>query len=87
MRWRRKDGTTGLLTADKDSDWISTLGWTERPDGKHVSFADCGAGRITFDGAPGQLMMAAALLKELGASAGDETVESYLHRCRIAVVE
>jgi hypothetical protein len=27
------------------------------------------------------------LLKELGASAGDETVEGYLHRCRIAVVE
>ena len=27
------------------------------------------------------------LLKELGASAGDETVESYLHRCGIAVVE
>jgi hypothetical protein len=27
------------------------------------------------------------LLNELGVSAGDETVESYLHRCRIAVVE
>ena len=27
------------------------------------------------------------LLKDLGASAGDETVESFVHRCRIAVVE
>ncbi|HEY8011837.1 MAG TPA: alpha/beta hydrolase [Rudaea sp.] len=54
LRWRRKDGTTGLLAADKDGTWTSTLGWTERPDGKHVSFDDCSTGRIAFDGVPGQ---------------------------------
>ena len=54
LRWRRKDGTSGQLTADKDGNWTSTLGWTDRPDGKRVSFADCSAGRITFDGASGQ---------------------------------
>ena len=54
LRWRRTDGTTGQLTADKDGNWDSTLGWTDRPDGKHVSFADCSAGRISFDGTPGQ---------------------------------
>ena len=54
LRWRRKDGTTGQLTADRDGNWTSTLGWTNRPDGTRVSFADCSSGRITFDGAPGQ---------------------------------
>jgi pimeloyl-ACP methyl ester carboxylesterase len=54
LRWRRKDGTTGLLSAAADGSWISTLGWTDRPDGKRVSFSDCSVGRITFDGEPGQ---------------------------------
>jgi uncharacterized protein len=54
LRWRRKDGTTGLLTETSDGSWTSTLGWTGRPDGKRVSFADCDAAQITFDGAPGQ---------------------------------
>ncbi len=54
LRWRRKDGTTGLLTAAKNGGWTSTRGWTDRPDGKRVSFDHCGTGRITFDGVPGQ---------------------------------
>lgn len=54
LRWRRKDGTTGLLTETPRGTWTSTLGWTDRPDGKRVSFSDCSAGRITFDGVPGQ---------------------------------
>ncbi len=54
LRWRRKDGTTGELTAGKDGSWTSTLGWTERADGKRVSFGACGSGHITFDGASGE---------------------------------
>ena len=54
LRWRRKDGTSGLLTQSPDGSWTSTLGWTERPDGKRVAFSDCDAGRITFDGVPGE---------------------------------
>lgn len=54
LRWRRKDGTSGKLTQAADGDWTSTLGWTDRPDGKHVSFADCATGQITFDGVQGQ---------------------------------
>lgn len=54
LRWRRKDGTSGLLTQAADGNWTSTLGWTDRPDGKRVSFSECGTGRIAFDGVPGQ---------------------------------
>lgn len=54
LRWRRKDGTTGALTEASDGSWTSTLGWTERPDGKHVSFSDCAKGEITFDGVEGK---------------------------------
>jgi pimeloyl-ACP methyl ester carboxylesterase len=54
LRWRRKDGTTGALTKNADGSWTSTLGWTGRSDGKRVSFSDCRAGRITFDGVPGR---------------------------------
>jgi pimeloyl-ACP methyl ester carboxylesterase len=54
LRWRRKDGTTGVLTQTPDGSWASTLGWTDRPDGKRVSFSDCSSGRINFDGVSGQ---------------------------------
>jgi len=54
LRWRRKDGTTGLLKESPHGNWNSTLGWTDRPDGKHVSFSRCSEGRITFDGVPGR---------------------------------
>jgi uncharacterized protein len=53
LRWRRKDGTSGKLTKAADGTWTSTLGWTDRADGKRVSFSDCGRGEIRFDGIEG----------------------------------
>ena len=53
LRWRKEDGTTGLLTPGANDVWTSTLGWTDRPDGKRVSF-DCGKGTITFAGVAGR---------------------------------
>jgi hypothetical protein len=53
LRWRRFDGTTGALHKRPDGGWSSTYGWTGRPDGKSVSFSDCLAGKIDFDGTPG----------------------------------
>ena len=53
LRWQRKDGTTGKLTRVAGDRWSSTLGWTDRPDGKQVSF-DCAAGSIEFAGTPGK---------------------------------
>jgi hypothetical protein len=50
LRWRRKDGTSGKLSRNPDGSWNSTLGWTGRPDGKRVSFSECDAGEIRFDG-------------------------------------
>jgi uncharacterized protein len=54
LRWRRPDGTTGVLTKESDGSWTSTLGWTQRPDGKRVSFSDCVSGEINFDGVKGK---------------------------------
>ena len=53
LRWRREDGTTGLLTSHADGTWTSTLGWTDRPDGIKVTFSDCAKGRIDFNGTRG----------------------------------
>ena len=53
LRWRKEDGTTGLLTRDGDDAWTSTLGWTGRPDGKRMSF-DCNRGAIAFAGVRGK---------------------------------
>jgi pimeloyl-ACP methyl ester carboxylesterase len=53
LRWRMKDGTTGKLTLTSDGIWSSSLGWTGRPDGKRVSFGDCTAERIRFEGVEG----------------------------------
>ena len=56
LRWRRKDGTTGELAKDKEGAWISSFGWTGRPDGKRASFASCTASQrtLTFDGVAGK---------------------------------
>ena len=54
LRWRRKDGTTGVLTETSNDHWTSTLGWTGRPNGKQVTFSKCSTGKIVFDGVPGQ---------------------------------
>ena len=53
LRWRRFDGSTGLLTRTADGLWTSTFGWTGRPDGKSARFSECAEGRITFDGLEG----------------------------------
>jgi pimeloyl-ACP methyl ester carboxylesterase len=54
LRWRRLDGMTGALQKVQDETWTSTFGWTDRPDGKTVTFADCEAGKIRFDGKAGE---------------------------------
>lgn len=53
LRWRKEDGTTGLLTRGGEGEWISTLGWTGRPDGKRVSF-DCDNGTTDFAAVTGK---------------------------------
>ncbi len=54
LRWRRFDGTTGALRKTANGEWRSTLGWTDRGDGRMVAFTDCRAGKISFDGIQGQ---------------------------------
>lgn len=54
LRWRRFDGTSGALTEEGGGLWASSYGWTERPDGKSVTFSACAAGRINFDGVEGR---------------------------------
>ena len=53
LRWRRPDGTSGELTEGQNGIWSSTAGWTGRDDGRRVSFSDCAAGRLRFDGVDG----------------------------------
>jgi hypothetical protein len=48
LRWRTFTGETGKLQQNKDGSWTSTYGWTDRPDGKTVSFSDCAKGDIVF---------------------------------------
>lgn len=54
LRWRTFEGDTGALTRQADGSWRSTYGWTERPDGKSVTFSDCAAGRLRFAGVEGR---------------------------------
>ncbi|MGA8501289.1 MAG: alpha/beta hydrolase [Candidatus Sulfotelmatobacter sp.] len=54
LRWRRFDGTTGKLHKTADGSWSSTLGFTDKPDGKTVTFSDCAKGDISFNGINGQ---------------------------------
>jgi len=54
LRWRRLDGTTGVLHETPGGVWTSTLGWTDRPDGKSATFSACPAPEIRFDGRAGQ---------------------------------
>jgi uncharacterized protein len=48
LRWRTFTGETGHLHPQANGTWTSTYGWTDRPDGKTVSFADCDKGEIVF---------------------------------------
>jgi uncharacterized protein len=50
FRWRKFDGTTGVLHKKPDGSWTSTLGWTDRPYGHGASFTRCATGEIEFDG-------------------------------------
>jgi uncharacterized protein len=50
FRWRKFDGTTGVLHKKDDDSWTSTLGWTDHPDGHTASFTHCAIGEIEFDG-------------------------------------
>jgi len=50
FRWRKFDGTTGVLHKKGDGSWTSTLGWTDYPDGHNASFTHCAAGELEFDG-------------------------------------
>jgi uncharacterized protein len=50
FRWRKFDGTTGVLHKKPAGSWTSTLGWTDRPDGHSASFTRCATGEIEFDG-------------------------------------
>jgi uncharacterized protein len=53
LRWRRFDGTTGKLRKTTDGSWSSTLGFTDKTDGKTVTFSDCAKGEISFNGING----------------------------------
>jgi len=48
LRWRRFDGTTGKLRKNADGSWSSSLGFTDKTDGKTVTFSDCAKGEISF---------------------------------------
>ncbi len=50
FRWRKFDGTTGVLHKKQDGSWTSTLGWTDHPDGHSASFTRCPTREIEFDG-------------------------------------
>lgn len=54
LRWRRFDGTTGALHRSANGVSTSTYGWTDRPDGKRVSFSDCDKAAIDFNGMAGR---------------------------------
>lgn len=53
-RWRRLDGTSGLLSPRATGGWASTLGWTGRADGKVVDLSACAKGEIRFAGLTGR---------------------------------
>ena len=53
-RWRRPDGTTGLLSPAQAGSWSSTLGWTGRSDGITVDLSGCSRGEIDFAGVTGR---------------------------------
>jgi len=57
LRWRRTDGTSGLLAPSGEHGWTSTFGWTGRADGVQVDTQTCARGEITFDGKPGRRVL------------------------------
>jgi uncharacterized protein len=53
-RWLTFGGERGLLHPQANGVWTSTYGWTDRADGKTVSFVGCGTGQIIFGKVPGK---------------------------------
>jgi uncharacterized protein len=54
LRWLMFTGERGQLRPEPNGGWSSTYGWTNRPDGKTVSFSDCEKGEIAFENEPGK---------------------------------
>ncbi|HEX3431669.1 MAG TPA: alpha/beta hydrolase [Rhizomicrobium sp.] len=54
LRWRMFTGETGQLHPQRNGSWTSTYGWTDRPDGKTVSFSGCATNDIRFGNEPGE---------------------------------
>src|ERR1051326_1757827 len=54
LRWRMFTGETGQLHPQKYGTWASTYGWTDRPDGKVLSFSDRDKSEIRFENQPGR---------------------------------
>jgi len=67
LRWRRFNGETGLLHPNPNGTWVSTYGWTDRPDGITASFSDCDRGTLVFGPASG---------KRIAFDVSDTTFES-----------
>lgn len=67
LRWRMFTGETGQLHLQKNGSWSSTYGWTNRPDGKTVTFSSCDKAEITFDHQTG---------KRINFDVSDTTFES-----------
>jgi dienelactone hydrolase len=68
LRWRRFDGTTGALHKAADGRWSSTLGFTDKADGKTVTFSDCENGEISFDSINGHRIAFDVVDTEFNAS-------------------
>jgi uncharacterized protein len=68
LRWRRFDGTTGALHKGADRRWSSTLGFSDKADGKTVTFSDCEKGEISFDSINGHRIAFDVIDTEFNAS-------------------
>ena len=54
LRWMTFTGERGQLHPQANGTWTSTYGWTDRPDGKTISFSDCDKGELMFGNDPGR---------------------------------
>lgn len=54
LRWRKPDGTSGVFALAGDNAGQSRLGWTGRPDGKHIDLGSCADDSIDFAGLRGK---------------------------------
>lgn len=48
LRWRMFTGESGQLHKQADGTWTSTFGWSDRPDGRVVSFSSCEKNEMAF---------------------------------------